>query len=733
MQHTKAKYLLICFGLCVLHFQSFCQNTSISDSLFQLLPSANQDTNKVHLLNDLAWELKISDPEKARNYLDTSVKLSKELDFKKGEGQAYNNRGVVETIAGEYDHAIQFYEKALDIRNDLGDQKGVASLYNNIGNLQEELDDHVTALENYRNSLRLRETLKDTLRIARVKYNIALVHESMGNYPEALDYILSHLQISERLNDSYEIANAENLLGNIKTELERYKEAEQHYLKALQLREELQDQWELAIAYNNMGNIKDDWGEKNLKNQSFEKATSQFQEALAYYEKSLKIYQSLDNDNGIGTAFNNIGLVHKNIGSYYNELENSEIAAQNFKTAHSFLNQSLSIREKLADKKGIMEVYNGIGDVYRRQQKLQEALQFTKSYLVLAEELADQKFIQKAYKDLSRVYADLGDYKNAYKFRKDYDNLRYERLDEERAKQNSRREAIFGDDKKQRALDEQKVVLQLQDAELKQAKLQRNSFIAVVVSLFLIALLLFYLYRIKSNVNAQLEKKNQIIEKEQKRSDELLLNILPEATAKELKQFGKTKAKYYDSVTVLFTDFESFTKISEHFSPEELVSELDNCYRAFDKITSKHGIEKIKTIGDSYMCAGGLPVPNDTHAKDVVNAAIEIHQFMQLLAEEHRAKNKPVFKTRIGIHTGPVVAGIVGSKKFAYDIWGDTVNTASRMESTSERGKINISKSTYELVKNDFICIYRGKIVAKKKGAIDMYFVETKVTSPNLV
>jgi class 3 adenylate cyclase len=228
-----------------------------------------------------------------------------------------------------------------------------------------------------------------------------------------------------------------------------------------------------------------------------------------------------------------------------------------------------------------------------------------------------------------------------------------------------------------------------------------------------------------------LEKKNQIIEQEQKRSDELLLNILPAATAEELKQHGKTKAKFYDSVTVLFTDFESFTKISERLSPEELVSELDSCFQAFDRITTKYGIEKIKTIGDSYMCAGGLPTPNHSHPKDVVNAAIEMHEFLEQLAIKHVRKMKPVFKARIGIHTGPVVAGIVGSKKFAYDIWGDTVNTASRMESSGEIGRINISQSTYELVKEDFNCLHRGKIKAKKKGVVDMYFIETKVLSPN--
>ncbi len=187
-------------------------------------------------------------------------------------------------------------------------------------------------------------------------------------------------------------------------------------------------------------------------------------------------------------------------------MKRSEEAAENFETAHTFLSQSLAIREKMSDKKGIMEVYNGIGDVNRRQKKYQIALQNTLDYLALAEELSDQKFIQKAYKDLSRVYADLNDYKKAYKFRKKYDELRYERLDEERVKQNSRREAIFGDNKKQRAIDEQKVALQLQDAELEQAKLQRNSFIGGAILLFIVAILLYNRYRFKSNVNARLGK-----------------------------------------------------------------------------------------------------------------------------------------------------------------------------------------------------------------------------------
>lgn len=221
----------------------------------------------------------------------------------------------------------------------------------------------------------------------------------------------------------------------------------------------------------------------------------------------------------------------------------------------------------------------------------------------------------------------------------------------------------------------------------------------------------------------QKRKDRNKIAKEKKKSEDLLLNILPQEVAQELKEKGKSDAKYYDEVSVLFTDFVNFTATSEKIGVQELLEELNICFTEFDNIMGRHGLEKIKTIGDAYLAVSGLPTESKEHAKNAIKASQDILDFI----EERKKVSPHALDLRIGIHSGHVIAGIVGVKKFAYDIWGDTVNTAARMEQNGEKGKINISKNTFELVKDDFHTTHRGKISVKGKGELDMYFVEASL------
>jgi len=241
-------------------------------------------------------------------------------------------------------------------------------------------------------------------------------------------------------------------------------------------------------------------------------------------------------------------------------------------------------------------------------------------------------------------------------------------------------------------------------------------FINILIAFLGIAVILFTYSR-------EIEVASENLENERDKSDKLLLNILPEKVAFELKESGSTEPILFNSVTVFFTDFVGFTKIAEKLPPKELVDELDKCFSYFDQVTEKYNLEKLKTIGDAFMAAGGIPVPNNTHPIDVCLGALEIQAFMNQMKEIKEQQGLSYWELRLGINTGNLVAGVVGEKKFAYDVWGDTVNTASRMESSGVSGKINISKSTYEQVKSLFDCEYRGQVAAKHKGMVDMYFL----------
>jgi adenylate cyclase len=366
------------------------------------------------------------------------------------------------------------------------------------------------------------------------------------------------------------------------------------------------------------------------------------------------------------------------------------------------------------DDENVSDLSLLMGHLYTQARRYQLAVTYFNRAVALSikNDYGSQK--KEAYEGLAKVYGLLNDYRRQYDAYHHFILLKDSILDQDKQKAFRVRVASFAAKKQADSLRYQR---QLTYTITKAKKIQQYYFITGII------LLLTVSFFIASNYINQ-RKSNKIISAEKKRSDDLLLNILPSDVAEELKEKGSANARLFDEVTVLFTDFVSFTTVSEVLTPQQLVDELNVCFKAFDGIMGTHNIEKIKTIGDAYLAVSGLPHAHKNHAVNTIKAAQEIQQFM--IARKKLMGDK-TFGIRIGIHSGSVVAGIVGIKKFAYDIWGDTVNTAARMEQNSQAGKINISEKTYELVSDQFTFEYRGEIAAKNKGMLKMYFVENNV------
>lgn len=256
----------------------------------------------------------------------------------------------------------------------------------------------------------------------------------------------------------------------------------------------------------------------------------------------------------------------------------------------------------------------------------------------------------------------------------------------------------------------------------------QNSDVWLLALFVLLTFAIFYIWVVfvqskqKNKLEHQLFDSREELFKEKVKSQGMLARFFPHDTAVELQKHGRAESKKYKTVTVLFSDIQGFSKITDEINAEELIDQLDKFYYRFDEVVKKYSIEKIKTIGDAYMCAGGIPVKNQTNPIEVVLAALEMMEEMKTLNKLHRSA-EDIWELRMGIDTGSVIAGVVGQTKLSYDIWGSTVNVASRMESAGVAGRINITENTYILVNNFFVCEYRGIIPVKNKGDVKMYFV----------
>ena len=366
-----------------------------------------------------------------------------------------------------------------------------------------------------------------------------------------------------------------------------------------------------------------------------------------------------------------------------------------------------------------MTLLLNLGSLDRERGKYANALITFDSVYALAELYKSTETLVSVQKARADLYAKMGKFEQAYNFLKKYIKLNEQYLDEERVKAVTEMMEKYESEKKARQI--QQLELDKLDAAVKNERITntRNRYLFVGIAVLLLAIGLWSRLR-------YVHKSRIAIQREKDISEGLLLNILPSSVADELKIKGYAEAKLHETATILFSDFKSFTTIAEEMNAVELVEEINTCFKTFDEIMTRYGIEKIKTIGDSYMAAAAVPAMNKANASDIVSAALEMQEFVIHRKKERKNMQQPFFEMRVGAHSGPVVAGIVGVKKFQYDLWGDTVNIASRMETAGEVNRVNISEATYQLVKENpsFKFTYRGMISVKGKGELAMYFVD---------
>ena len=663
------------------------------DSFKQLIKSSKSDTAKINALIALSDAFDCDDSDNKRYYANEALQLAEKIKWNKGRINADLVLGdIYGSCMKNGISAIKYFQDAVSIARISDDKYLLVVSLNDIGLAYEGLGRHKLAVEYLKEELSVNPDLNWKMGLLG---NLGIAYTNIGDYPKALACYDSSLMLlyevmkTPKGNNQNDTLQWEGLLitiGDVYVWMSDYDKALENYNEALKLN---------AAAKNK---IVECWGYISIGNIYFDK--KDFTNAIAYYNKALgdcKEFRSKERET----------VILSKLGDVYLEKGAAEMALD-------YTQRSLKLAEENQYIDQMQVCYIALGKIYTKQKKYTEAAVYLQKAISFCESNGALICEKDAWEALSNTYQEMKKTDLAFNAYKQYIFIRDSVFNINKANELTRIDLQTGYSRDS---------IKHADAYDLKIQKQRVFIYSSSAGFALLLLLSFFIYRnykLQKNANTNLGKAHELIKKEKQLSENLLLNILPEEVAKELKNHGNVQAKLFDHVTVLFTDFVNFTEAAERDSPQKLVAELHTCFMAFDSIISKYNIEKIKTVGDAYLAVSGLPHANPEHATEIVKAAIEFQNFM---IARRKKLGDDIFSMRIGINTGTVVAGIVGVKKFSYDIWGDTVNIAARMEQNSEADKINISQTTYELVKDKFTCEYRGEIDAKGKGALKMYYI----------
>lgn len=562
---------------------------------------------------------------------------------------------------------------------------------------QYRLSDYPKAIEYGQQALVLSQNIKFPLGEAQAANYLGIVRRNLGQYTEAVEILYHARNIAEKYGLTRELGYAYNNLGDIQRFQGNYAQAVESMLKAAHLFEKQNDTSGIAYAELRLGEVY--------------QAQMHYDEALFHIQKALQLRLALRDSALVVPCYIRMAQIYR--------------AQMRYDTALSVLNYALSLKS-LSDKGDLRDSYNTLAHLYLDLHRYSEAVEYANLGLARAKEMMALKSIELSYFILWHASEALGQTQKAL----EYCELHFEtgkklRLEESKQRE-SQLDIRYESEKRQREIDMLKANGKIQDLQVR---------ILMAVAIFFIIFAVFSVYTINTRRKtvAQLRMQQSLLEEQaakiqlantslseaHKQSENLLLNILPASIAERLKSGEHTIAEHFDNVTVLFADIVGFTELSSRHTATEVVNILNRIFSSFDIFSEQYHLEKIKTIGDAYMIVGGLPEPRTDHAEAVARMALEMLSTITIL----RSLLGIDLSVRIGIHTGSVVAGVIGTKKFAYDLWGDTVNTASRMESQGEAGKIQCSQETYSVLKEQFIFEEREKIEVKGKGMMHTWFL----------
>jgi class 3 adenylate cyclase/Tfp pilus assembly protein PilF len=725
-------FLILLFSF----FGSYAQTNL--DSLWAVWQDETQaDTARVKALDEFTREGYLySQPDSAFHLAQLQFDFAKAKGLKKQMAEALYTQGKTFFESGDDDSTLAYYQNSLAISEEIGDFVTVGRTLNSIGNTFEIMGDYENSLGYFKKSMEVNKKLGDNKRVANSLINMGYIVYYQGEYGKGISYFQKGLKIYEEIGDVSGVAGSWLSIGNINNSQGNYVKALANYQKSLAYYEEIGDKYGIGLALNNLGNIYDAQDDNtaalfyykkalNIAREAGEKVASaiplnnigssynamgEYDSALVYYQQSLGIRMEIGNKKGVAESFRSIGGLYKAKGEY-------DIALDYYK-------KSLEINEEIGNKNGAAASLTSIGMVYHLQKAYKKGILECEKGKTLYQKIGSIVGESYACECLYEGYKALGNGNKALQYFERFqvldDSLKLEDIAIKLQQMEFDRQMMT--DSIAQAEERHHLQMEHQE-EMRIEEKRKNILLSIGAFVLLLAIGLFSRLR-------YIRKSKIAIEKERDRSEKLLLNILPEEIARELKEKGRASARNFDKVSILFTDFKGFTEASALLSAQELVAEINACFEAFDGIVGKYGIEKIKTIGDAYMAVGGLPVPTDGSLKNTILAALDMQEFIIKRKAEKDAMNQPAFEMRCGIHTGHVVAGIVGVKKFQYDIWGDTVNTASRMESSGEIGEVNIGQVSYEMLKDDpdFTFVNRGEIEVKGKGRMGMWFVKRSLS-----